>query len=312
MTAAIIYRKPGHTCSQCGSTKIDRRAKMCIECFKVKPRACQGCSAEFLPVAGRANAVYCSRECGFADRTHWGANQGATPEPRQCKVYFPTCCGCAHPFLARKSTQLRCTPCRKLHEAAYAKAYRGGRTQRPCCECGNLIPLSASGLSTTCGDQCRDAKAKKYKFQYKAARTTKDVRQRLCAECGGGFTPVYGMLRVKFCGEDCARSHRYRITSARRNVRVGAHGAESIDPLKVFAMDGWECQGCGCATPQRLRGTHDGNAPEMDHIIALGRGGTHTMANVQTLCRTCNILKGAMSMERFASIYLGAKVCQPT
>jgi 5-methylcytosine-specific restriction endonuclease McrA len=61
----------------------------------------------------------------------------------------------------------------------------------------------------------------------------------------------------------------------------------------VFVRDKWKCKACGCNTPQSLRGTCDPDAPELDHIIPLSRGGWHAPDNCQTLCRQCNQDKGA-------------------
>lgn len=84
------------------------------------------------------------------------------------------------------------------------------------------------------------------------------------------------------------RKHR----SARRAKQRGA-GSQSIDPIAVFERDGWRCKICARRTPRAKRGTIDGNAPELDHIVPLSRGGAHTWGNVQCTCRRCNQAKGA-------------------
>jgi 5-methylcytosine-specific restriction endonuclease McrA len=68
-------------------------------------------------------------------------------------------------------------------------------------------------------------------------------------------------------------------------------GAEKFDPLEVLARDGWRCHICGVSTPKRLRGTYDGRAPELDHIVPLARGGQHTRLNTACACRRCNGMK---------------------
>ncbi|WP_443026051.1 HNH endonuclease [Sphingomonas sp. PB2P19] len=75
--------------------------------------------------------------------------------------------------------------------------------------------------------------------------------------------------------------------------RGSVAGAERFDPVAVLSRDRWKCHLCGRATPQRLRGTYDDRAPELDHIVPLARGGKHTMANTACACRRCNIVKGA-------------------
>lgn len=50
---------------------------------------------------------------------------------------------------------------------------------------------------------------------------------------------------------------------------------------------------CGCGTPKRLRGSYEPSAPELDHVVPLAMGGTHTWGNVKCSCRRCNGAKGA-------------------
>lgn len=50
----------------------------------------------------------------------------------------------------------------------------------------------------------------------------------------------------------------------------------------VFERDGWKCRHCGSGV--RL---------EADHIFPYSKGGATTLENLQTLCKTCNIRKGA-------------------
>lgn len=64
--------------------------------------------------------------------------------------------------------------------------------------------------------------------------------------------------------------------------------AERFKPIEIFMRDGWRCQICGVSTPQTRRGTYHKNAPELDHIIPLSKGGKHTRTNVQCACRACN------------------------
>lgn len=40
-------------------------------------------------------------------------------------------------------------------------------------------------------------------------------------------------------------------------------------------------------------GSTESNAPELEHVIPLSKGGTHTRANVRCSCRACNLNKGA-------------------
>lgn len=51
---------------------------------------------------------------------------------------------------------------------------------------------------------------------------------------------------------------------------------------EVWERDNFTCRGCGAR-----RYLH------VDHVVPLSRGGANTTSNMQTLCRDCNLAKGA-------------------
>lgn len=51
---------------------------------------------------------------------------------------------------------------------------------------------------------------------------------------------------------------------------------------KVFENDNYACVTCGATEPL-----------EVDHIVPWSKGGAHDISNFQTLCKPCNISKGA-------------------
>lgn len=53
---------------------------------------------------------------------------------------------------------------------------------------------------------------------------------------------------------------------------------------QVFERDDWRCVSCG-------KRAEDGAILEVDHILPRSRGGSDDIANLQTLCRECNIGK---------------------
>ena len=72
--------------------------------------------------------------------------------------------------------------------------------------------------------------------------------------------------------------------------------AERFDKHEIFLRDGYRCQHC----KKRTRPDRDVNHPlypNLDHIIALADGGPHTRANVQCLCRSCNIIKSDKALS---------------
>jgi 5-methylcytosine-specific restriction endonuclease McrA len=114
-----------------------------------------------------------------------------------------------------------------------------------------------------------------------------------CEECGQAFIrPDKGTLRPQFCSVECSKRHGKRIARVARKALERAKRTEPVNPFKVFERDGWRCKACNCRTPKRRRGTFEANAPELDHIIPLSKGGEHSYRNTQLLCRACNLAKG--------------------
>lgn len=121
-----------------------------------------------------------------------------------------------------------------------------------------------------------------------------------CRECGCSMivrrASGSGGHRVlcASCLEQSQRKQR-RIAKAKRRARIREAEAQSIDPIRVFERDKWKCHICGRKTPRAKRGTIEDDAPELDHLISLAEGGTHTWGNVACSCRKCNGEKGANS-----------------
>lgn len=115
-------------------------------------------------------------------------------------------------------------------------------------------------------------------------------------DCGGGKTKPRLV-----CSKSCLRktekyqASRRKSESKRRAVERGCREARAIDPIKVFDRDGWKCQICLQPTPRKLRGTYKHNAPELDHIVPIAKGGAHVWSNLQCACRSCNAAKSDKS-----------------
>ena len=87
-----------------------------------------------------------------------------------------------------------------------------------------------------------------------------------------------------------------RIARAGRRAKYWGGLRGPVDPLAILERDGWRCQLCGCKTPKSKRGTYASNAPEVDHIVPLVKGGSHLEYNLQCACRHCNGEKGARAI----------------
>lgn len=93
-----------------------------------------------------------------------------------------------------------------------------------------------------------------------------------------------------------------RRRDATRRACMASAIKENFDSIEIFERDGWVCKNCGCETPRELIGELQFNRclnqPTLDHVVPLAKGGDHTRANSQLLCRRCNSSKNDRSMER--------------
>lgn len=64
----------------------------------------------------------------------------------------------------------------------------------------------------------------------------------------------------------------------------------------LFNRDGFRCAACPFVAPLidvAGRMVHDMRTLHADHVVALAAGGAHSWTNLQTLCASCNLRKGA-------------------
>lgn len=171
------------------------------------------------------------------------------------------------------------------------------RNQRPgpysplfigtCRTCNGSI--AARNRKVYCSDACLP------KVEYIGPTTQHMTATRKCNVCETEFEYTRGMGRPPgHCSDECkaaVATRCRRVAKGRRKARMKEVEYESVDPIKLCERDGWKCQICGIDTPKELRGTYRSNAPEVDHIIPVSKGGPHTYANTQCACKECNMLK---------------------
>jgi len=265
---------------------------------------CLCCGGAF--VSQRPSQKFCSARCRYRDRERKrsatglsrasylvklseGAAQGRTFECAQCgQVAERKLSGTNKSAgYANKYCSLAC------RDAAYRDAALSRRLEAsPSCPCFArycvccTVPFVTRTQRRTCGAACA-ARAAGQAAHRTAARTV------TCDECGVWFCPLYGATHAtlcSLCAEVRRRTHK-RVQTLARKARQRGATVEPVNPIRVFERDGWLCQLCGISTPLGKRGTYDDDAPELDHIIALARGGEHSYRNTQCACRRCNGLK---------------------
>jgi len=176
--------------------------------------------------------------------------------------------------------------CRKQHDSANTTAPKCNHFARYCTVC-----MTAFATRYESKTQCIACVAKlsadrsRKRYQQKTAAT---IETTTCKECEVQFTRLNG--KKLFCSLKCTTRHHKRIHRAKRRslLKNTAAELENVNPFVVFTRDKWTCYICGVHTPRKLRGSYEDNAPELEHIVPLSRGGLHTYGNTACACRKCN------------------------
>lgn len=140
----------------------------------------------------------------------------------------------------------------------------------------------------------------------KATYKPKKVRC-VCGRCGDEFIAKRTDGRPRANCDSClaeAKIESRRISKAKRRAVERGASADQIDPIAVFERDGWRCHICGTKLKRKDRGTTKASAPELDHIVSLAEGGTHTLSNVACACRKCNLEKSSRSFGQLVLVLI--------
>lgn len=180
-------------------------------------------------------------------------------------------------------------PCRRRHVAPSTRERTREWHRRKAEE-----QRSQPKVCAHCGKTFYGRKRKYCEFACTRAANTARQRRNVtyrgnCEECGGRYETI--VPHQRFCSRSCQKRANDRARTQARRALVRGVGVERIDATEVFKRDGWRCQLCGCRTLKSKRGSSHPRAPELDHILPLSRGGSHTWENVQCSCRSCNIAK---------------------
>lgn len=176
--------------------------------------------------------------------------------------------------------QRRCRDCRRGAHFTVA----GQR----CGRCKQVLPSDAFAPSVRgkFGSWCKACQA-----EYSRARNSSTARhgqRMLCNDCGCPTTrgaTAYGRL-CQHCAIARKRARESRKVSKRRTVQ------RFTDITAAYERDlRSRTHRCLlCCTWMTSEPGHP-NSKQLDHIVPICIGGTHTMGNVRIICRTCNLTR---------------------
>lgn len=281
------------------------------------PKPCVVCGESFLPY--QRKSVVCSQGCRLVhvannNRAKWQAkdypevncyvcNTVFNPRQKNGKYCSRKCSG-----NKPKYKVLTCIQCK----GEIKRSSHGSRDAGLCCsrECGfkwqAFIRSEFSALRRIAENNKPKPIVDTYLLKEiqaikRIARKAKD--SRCCRHCGEIVYSKHVLVHPT-CRKEYSKikKEQYRQTdsykqskkaakSKRRALERGARVAEAISLDFILERDKYRCYICGIKTPKKLRGTCEDNAPEVDHIIPLSKGGLHVEANLRCACRKCNGLK---------------------
>jgi len=194
------------------------------------------------------------------------------------------CAHCATTFTPKRTDRIMycCRDCAFGHRRAIA-------VNKP-----PPVPLACVCCSTRIerGLRCRECSKARARLEARRIAATKHrPTPRICVECGLTFVAEYGTKLRRFCSEACGNKASKRISRVKAKAVKRAATVEAVSHARVFARDGWLCHICGGRTDKARRGTYHPNAPELDHIVPLAKGGAHSYANTACAHRKCNAAK---------------------
>lgn len=261
-------------------------------------RSCRSCGGAF--AVARERRTYCSAPCKKAAKAVRRKVRGYGPQKQRRRQ--AVCIACKSPFVSvpNGKSQSGWTQCCSrqcgLKVANRTKHLRAGTVPSwlypvvvttyhgHCAVCTKHYRKNAK-VQLYCGHACQMVSVGRY------APT-----EKTCTECGSSFIADRWQ---RTCGDECKarlEARHKRIGRSKRRHRLRGQKADSIDPIRVFERDNWRCHLCHKLTLKDKRGTCHERAPELDHVVTLADGGSHTWGNVACACRKCNGAKGARSM----------------
>jgi hypothetical protein len=286
--------QPPKICA-CGGARSGK-SSLCMACWRAKKAADK--MAALTCACGSAKTRYSSQCLACASKAHRKPSQCL-----HCGVWFRRRIGSKNSGHTGEYCSLACWHLARSVRArarreVLAEARRIERQSRPCTLCGEInSQLPGRNHQACVTARSREAGRRDY---YQNRRV---VKPRKCSVCEACFNPPVGVPGMhRQCSQSCrdeARRRRkkeykrkYGRSQYSRAKRKGSR-VEHVRPLVVLERDKWTCWLCGCSTPQDARGTTRPDAPEIDHVVPLALGGSHTYNNVRCACRACNGVKGA-------------------
>jgi 5-methylcytosine-specific restriction endonuclease McrA len=258
--------------------------------------SCQYCNKQYNPAVNKDGSIRktkynaCSSYCKFAVRTR--IKPKAT-DITLFKGYY--CCEvCGKTGLRNRSS----TNTKKNYGSKYCSKLCYGKALTTNAFNKNKFKTIETYLNKLLLPIKRKIKQKETFLRSSLEKLLRNIKDKSnpCEMCCSPVGYLFGRKKL-YCSNGCrkqsprTKAGQRKHKAKRKAIEKGAT-TKPFDPIMVLERDGWKCKMCGIDTPKEKRGSYDLNAPEVDHIHPISKGGEHSMENTQCLCRRCNASKG--------------------
>jgi predicted nucleic acid-binding Zn ribbon protein len=140
----------------------------------------------------------------------------------------------------------------------------------------------------TCGLEFKGRRSKRYCNECKKIRdrlrmfNKNTAKSRHCKQCGTLFVPEYKSSNYTYCSSKCKRKAS-KENKINREISIYMWN-------KIMKRDNYICQICGKMLNMDKRGTSHYDAPTIDHIKPVSKGGHNHETNLQAACWYCNCI----------------------
>lgn len=238
--------------------------------------------------------VGCSRPYCCKGYCHNHYRQYVNPDKARDRAVEITCIDCGDTvrkvFGGKPGDSTRCVSCARKHGAVVRMATCARRPPKPeacevhyanCDYCGKVFVKR--GRRKFCSKECSRVKSRRTNRSCENCGRPAGKGKHYCEPCRKERATLSRR-------EEKRRNRAKRGTNHRQRARKFGVPYEPVNPMKVYARDGWVCQICG-ASVSPISAWPDPQSKSLDHIIPLSKGGAHSYKNVQLAHLRCNVIK---------------------
>ena len=217
----------------------------------------------------------CGGECSRKAKRCQPCANARRVQPVTVKIVLRRC-DCGAVLTGKKSV----TQCRSCYLDSNAKVRR---TRHTCEYCYRSWLSKMSEPLRFCSKQCeRESSLGLLAFMKKPVESRGE--RGTCGRCGARCE--------KYVCTDCTKKVRKIHVRIYNNRKRGAQIFGPYDRIDIAVRDGWICHLCTGSVAPHLWGTRGSDAPVIDHVIPISRGGPDTAENVKLAHWSCNSKKG--------------------